>query len=395
MAQAVRGAGSRLLAPQRLMGIDVARGLALIGMMSVHILPPLEPDGSGSWAYRISAGRASALFAVLAGLSLVLAHGRRAAGVEDGTRRAVAARAIFIASLGLVLGTLGSGVAVILVHYAVLFMIGTASLSLRARSLLCLGVAWLALSPAVSQLVRPLLPRGPGASPSLFSLLDPVGTVTAVLVTGYYPVLQWTGYLLIGMGLARLPLRRAATGGWLLIGGAVVAVAAKSLSALLLGPAGGLELLTAQPAPVAGRTLPALLQTGLYGTTPTETWWWLAIAAPHSGTPLDLLHTAGTATAVIGGCLLVVAVLRGRWRWGLLPVAAAGSMTLTLYSAHVFALAASPQDPSIDFWLLNVVLALVLATAWQLGGRRGPLESVASRASSAARHRRPLHTPAG
>ena len=84
----------------------------------------------------------------------------------------------------------------------------------RARSLLCLGVAWLALSPAVSQLVRPFLPRGPGASPG------PTAT------------------------------RRAATGGWLLMSGAVVAVAAKSLSALLLGPAGGLEVLTTQPPPV-------------------------------------------------------------------------------------------------------------------------------------------------
>ena len=116
----------RLLGPRRLLGVDVARGFALIGMMSVHIIPALDADGGVSWAYRISSGRASALFAVLAGLPLVLAT-RAPAGepLEPGARRGVMARSALIAGVGLFLGTLGSGVAVILVHYAVLFAIGT------------------------------------------------------------------------------------------------------------------------------------------------------------------------------------------------------------------------------------------------------------------------------
>ena len=115
----------------------------------------------------------------------------------------------------------------------------------------------------------------------------------------------------------------------------------------------------------------------------------LAIAAPHSGTPLDLLHTAGTAAAVLGGSLLLVAALRDRWRWVVLPVAAAGSMTLTLYSVHVFALAAVQPHASTGFWWLNVALALLAATAWQAGGHRGPLEGAASRVSDAARRAHP------
>ena len=50
------------------------------------------------------------------------------------------------------------------------------------------------------------------------------------------------------------------------------------------------------------------LTHGLHGTTPTGTWWWLATVAPHSGTPLDLAQTIGSAMAVIGVCLLVTRI---------------------------------------------------------------------------------------
>ena len=42
-----------------------------------------------------------------------------------------------------------------------------------------------------------------------------------------------------------------------------------------------------------------------YGTTPTDAWGWLLVAAPHTGTPLDLIGTTGSAMAVLGLCLLL------------------------------------------------------------------------------------------
>lgn len=385
---------SRLLQPKRLLGVDLARGIALIGMMSVHIVPSVDPGGSVSVAYRIAAGRASALFAVLAGLSLVLAT--RAAGVErevrTGARRGVIARAVFVAGIGLVLGALGSGVAVILVHYAVLFGIGALFLGVTTRALVGTAVGWLLVSPVAGHLLRSRLPPDLPPSPSLLSLSHPNELVVGVLLTGYYPVLQWTAYLLVGMALGRLALHRGRVGLWLLIVGAALAGGAKLLSALLLGPAGGYGELTVPPSSVhAGQNLAAVLQTGMYGTTPTTSWWWLAVSAPHSGSPLDLLHTSGSALAVIGGCLLAAAALRGRWRWVVVPVAAAGSMTLTLYAVHVIGLAvvraasAGAAPPSRAALLtVNVLLALMVATAWQFTGHRGPLESAAARITAAA-----------
>lgn len=63
-------------------------------------------------------------------------------------------------------------------------------------------------------------------------------------------------------------------------------------------------------------------------------------------------------------------------------------MTLTLYSAHVLALAdGSPLlvDDRFQLWLGHVVVALVAASLWRVSIGRGPLETVASRADRSAR----------
>jgi uncharacterized membrane protein YeiB len=124
---------------------------------------------------------------------------------------------------------------------------------------------------------------------------------------------------------------------------------------------------------------------------PRSTWWWLAVDSPHASTPLDLLHTTGVALALLGGMLLLA-----RRTWGrrlLTPLAAAGSMTLTLYTAHVLVLASGrlPADPETSY-AVQVVAVLVIATLWRRLLGRGPLERVvaalAGRARDAVRRRR-------
>lgn len=52
----------------RLVGLDLARALAVFGMYIVHIAPMESASGSvGNWVYFLAEGRASALFATLAG----------------------------------------------------------------------------------------------------------------------------------------------------------------------------------------------------------------------------------------------------------------------------------------------------------------------------------------
>ena len=382
----------RLLAPSRVLGVDLARGLALLGMMATHIVPSTGADGGVTLAYQLASGRASALFAVLAGASLSLVTGRErpAAGADlKSARRTVAVRAAVIAFIGLSLGVLGSGVAVILVNYGLLFVVAIAFLGLGPRVLATLAGGWLLLSPVLAHALRSRVGGGPGASPSWFDLADPAGLLERLLLTGYYPVLQWTGYLLVGLAVGRLPLSRTATAVWLAAVGAVVAVLSKAVSGLLL-PSGYDQLRVPMTSPIANEPLELALQTRMFGTTPTTSWWWLVVSGPHSGTPFDLVHTTGAALLVLGVCLLLAPRV-GRW---LLPLAAAGSMTLTLYSLHVVVLAATvgasaSWDPVAE-WGAHAVGALALASLWALTGLRGPFEGLTAELS-----RRDQGPPAG
>jgi hypothetical protein len=134
---------------------------------------------------------------------------------------------------------------------------------------------------------------------------------------------------------------------------------------------------------------PAALETslelGLYGNTPPTTWWWLAVVAPHSSTPLDLLHTIGVALGLLGAMLLLASA--GRYaRAVLAPLAAAGTMTLSLYSAHVLLLASGwlPEDRETSY-VVQVVAALALAWLWRRLLGRGPLERVVAHLATPAR----------
>jgi hypothetical protein len=274
---------------------------------------------------------------------------------------------------------------VILAYYAVLFILAIPLVPLRAAPLFALGLTVACLVPVLSHLMRDdnRLPFA-GRNPSFDTLLDgPGDLVRALLLTGYYPVLAWTAYLCAGLAAGRLPLRERRTAAWLCGGGVALAVAAPAASWLLMGPLGGHDKIAATlPDPAA---LDNSLELGLYGNTPSTTWWWLAVVAPHSSTPLDLLHTIGVALGLLGAMLLLASTGRSA-RAVLAPLAAAGSMTLSLYTVHVLLLAsdALPADRETSY-AVQVVAALAVAWLWRRFLGRGPLERVVAVLATPAR----------
>lgn len=384
----------------RLAGIDAARGLALLGMMATHVLPTFESDAqlTPTWVGLVFSGRAAALFAVLAGIGLALSTGKQQPlqGPELGAaRRGIALRALVVGAVGLSLGGLEVNIAIILVHYAVLFLCVLPFLGLGAKQLLPLAALWVVAAPVLAFLLRPwlLAPSPPlhlGHNPGWADLGTPAALLGDLFLTGYYPVLQWIAYLLIGLAIGRMALT-AAVPALLVVGGAAAAVLAKWAAGVLMEDWGGRNALQEHLADPS-YPLESLLQVNVAGVEQTGSWWWLATAAPHSGSTLDLLHTAGVAAAAVGCCLLLGRLAQWVELDLLLPLRGAGAMTLSLYAAHLCVMAALYRQPLAPGWTVDGVYWAQAAAVVVIGGIfaalswRGPLEWVAHAGNQVGRY---------
>jgi uncharacterized membrane protein len=360
----------------RVAGVDAARAVALISMALAHLHATTWPQGGATPIGELVAGRASALFAVLAGVGVALSTSRvRDRRDHAGAAAGLVVRAAFLGLLGLgLVQLLGDPPAVILAQYGLLFLVAAALVRLPATACFAAAGVWCVLSPVLSQLLRAGHPDGPGDQPDLAMLADPGRLLGTVGLTGYYPVLTWITYLLVGMGVGRLDLRPARTAVRLVLVGLGIAVLASGSSALLTGP-GGLG-------PAGASDLTAGTQRA--GTVPADDWGWLVEVTRHSGTPFDLAHTAGSSLVVIGALLLLGRVPARPVARAVAVLAGTGSASLTLYTAHIVVTATFGAFGTV-WWLAQVVVVLAIGAALVVTGHRGPLEALVGGLSRVAR----------
>ena len=377
-------------AKSRVIGVDVARGIAVAGMLAVHVFYTFNSDGSPSSATELASGRSAAIFAVMAGVGLALVTGGRHP-VKGTTRVAASAglvvRTLLICLIGLLLGyatnAAGLDVYVILPYYAVMFLLAIPLLGLGPRVL-----AGIAVVLAVSAGVLINVTIGDVANPSggIDATLGvaghhPVGLLILLLFGGAYPAVLWLAYICAGMAVGRLDLSSKRVAAWLLGGGVTLAATAWLTSWVLLFQFGGLQHIR-QAAPAGTRWTTSQLLWVPFGDF--QTWWWYAGRAPHSGTPLDMLHTLGCALAVLGAALLLARLPAAMRLFR--PLAAAGSMILTLYCAHILILATGVLNNHLYTQYTVTLIAMVaFAMIWQRTHTRGPLEALIAGASSGTR----------
>lgn len=323
-------------------------------MFAAHTIP--EDGGEALWD-----GRSSVLFALVAGISLGLISGG-ARGPRPGTRarvaRIVSLRALLLVLLGIGLTLLETPIAVILDTYGLLFAV---SIPLLFAPRWLLGVVAALAAVAGPWLVALVSTGADAASGDLARLVQsPWAYFPEAWLYGAYPAPVWLAYITTGILIARCDLRRTGTQAGMLVVGAVLA-AAGYLGALLAGE------------PVVA----------------------------HSDTTAEVVAAGGLAVAITGLLLLVLGA--GRARRHLVaraiarPLAAAGSMPLTLYSAQIVAIAIivhqSPTSSggldwqSTPLFFALAVPALVFASLWSRRFPQGPLEWLVSRLST----QRPWH----
>jgi uncharacterized membrane protein len=388
--------------------VDAARGLALLGMMAVHVVPTTGPGtGEATWAGLLFSGRSAALFAVLAGVGLALltgGAGKRGAAPEHSNaqaawfRKVIAVRAAVIIGIGLFLSLLGSGVAVILVHYGVLFILALPFLRMGAKGLALWAAGWVAASPVLYWWLQNLLRPDPAEpaerlwhSPMIFDLAQPGLLALDLFVTGYYPLILWPAYMLTGMALGRLRLGSSTTQLRLLLAGLAGAALTYGVGWMVEAESGVVERM--RPYAESDDALQGSLETGDHFLPLVTDPLWFLIPMPHQGSHLDLLHTISCAVAVLGLMLILVRFLK----WPLAPLAGAGAMPLSLYVGHLIILGpfwrlegaplAWVEESVLLLWL--VVAALAAGLAKVLLRRRGPLEALTHGAGIAAAGPRP------
>ncbi|MFT4188091.1 MAG: heparan-alpha-glucosaminide N-acetyltransferase domain-containing protein [Aeromicrobium sp.] len=368
-----RRARSRLGRPHtpgaRLVAIDLARGVALLGMMLAHLGPDWwgdEPPPVSEW---LASGRAAPLFALLAGLSVGLMTRFSPDGV--GRPGALLRRAVALLVIGLALAALPDlRVLVILPCYALLIAAAVPLRRLPTRWLAVLAGAWCALSPFALFGLRQVVaePRSAVIQPSWAGGLAELPV--DVLLWGGYPAVVWFGYVLVGLTLSRLDLADPVVGRKLALGGAAVTVVALWAAAVALY-LGVFEDRLGPP-----RFSQLFWTWTAYDPLDPVTLW---AAGQHTSTPLNVIGAAGSATMAVGLCVWVCG--SARLRRLTVPIQAAGAMTLTLYCLHVLMVWNNREhDLSLtggDYteWWAHVVLLVLFAWAWRHTFARGPLES--------------------
>ena len=240
--------------------------------------------------------------------------------------------------------------------------------------------------PVVSMALRPHLPGHTVGSPTPDALLEPQLLLNASSSWATTP--RWCG-LPTSSRAWRSDGSTFGAGAWA-CGSSRVGRSWRlrrrcSRRALLARSDAATALASTYPDPSVGAdpaALDAALTHGLHGTTPTGSWWWLATVAPHSGTPLDLAQTIGSAMAVLGLCLLVTRFQPRVWA----AAFGAGAMTLSLYSLHVVLMGRGwwPELETQDHYDDQVLIVLGIGAVLALVPLRGPIETVVAVASRAA-----------
>lgn len=336
----------------RLIGLDIARYFAFVGMVIVNfrvVLLPHEVFEAPSWA-SLFEGRAAATFVTLAGIGLGLAAQRAGAGFGWLTVR----RAAFLMAVGLLNMTVFE--ADIIHYYAVYFLCALLVLHWSSKALIGVICA-VNLAFVLLVLLADYNQGWEWETVTYEGFWTPQGFFRNLFFNGWHPVLPWISFMVLGTALARLDLGARAVQIYLMAGGALAYGAAQGAAAVLSGL-------------VSSKDLANLLTT--------------SVIPPM---PLYILAGSGAACVVIGLCLLCAPLFtRVGGDKALVP---AGRQTLTLYIAHILIgmgileamgwLGTATAAQAHGAALLFCAIATIFAWGWSTKFKRGPLEALMRR----------------
>ncbi|MCY8087582.1 TGS domain-containing protein [Bacillus sonorensis] len=344
----------------RIVALDAARGLAVIGMYLQHFALN-ETNGS------IVSGNTTLLFVLCGGISYSIMAGRMMdRGMEPAAfRTRMLARAVFIDMIGYLLIMLNTPFGVILPAYAALFVLALVLVRRSTRVLVATAAALIAVSP-------PLMILGGSVLSGAYLLGDIAG--------GPLSALALAPAFVAGMAIGRFDLTKTRTALWLVGSGAIMLAVSKVLGAFVLP---GLSRSFEEW--LVGVQGTAAAQPDQYAIWPFNVepplWHNLLSIAPHSASTFQTLLGLGAAFLTLGLVCLVPKKNSGV----LMPFAGVGRVALTMYAAQfvvIWGLELSGGEydiGAIPFGDL-LVATVTMVTGWLIAQLpTGPLETAMRR----------------
>jgi uncharacterized protein len=365
------GASLGTVASRRIVGIDLARAIAIVGMMVINYNESIGSSDIGpgwlAWLAELIPGRAAVTFVLLAGIGMsLMAQGARLSGNLPNRKKVQTmlfrrSSALFI--FGLLFQLIWEGD--ILHFYGVFIALGT--LLLFAPSIwLCIIVLLLNAGFTAMLFVFDYSVGWNWDNLGFTDFWTLGGFIRNLIFNGWFPIFPWLGFLLAGIWMGRLNLRSGSIRRRCIFWGGTVALSAEAASWVLTNHIGPRWL-----------GLDSLNASAFFGRN----------CLPPN--PLFALQ-AGAGGIFMISLSLELAEKLHKSSW-FRPVALLGQYTLSLYVGHIilgiipllcFGYTDMPLAFSISAGLVAVVVSIILCSLWQRHFTRGPLEMALRRFSN-------------
>ena len=353
---------------KRIAGYDFARSLALFGLVVTNLSRGVEHTDYGlshfiqARLHSLIQGDPVTTFLVLGGVGISLLTQRvritsDAHGIADNRKRLIK-RAAALLVVGICCSLIWS--TGFLGFYSICIVIGALLLTVSNRSLWLLAFVFVAISVVFLFFVYHYFNYYEVILNSeTFPDGDPwtvKGMVFYLYYNRFHFRFSWIVFLLIGMWLGRREVHHPKVRRNMLLGGIVVALIAECILWMLIFGF-----------PWLSRSL--------------SIWEWNIENFMPLFMPLDLFAKCGTATAIIGGCLILTEKYPdAKWTK---PFIATGQLALTLYVVHLIISrgllkALGVLDITLPLDLGSAVIfcicAVIFSYFWRKRFERGPLE---------------------
>jgi len=351
---------------ERVTGFDVARALAIFGMVIVNFKIAMNAQTGSPLLMNLASlfeGRASALFVILAGIGITFMTNKVRTSANRSqvslVRMAIIKRGLLLVAVGLLFTPIWP--ADILHFYGVYFIFAAAVIKVSDKALLMIA--------AIVMLIFPFLmltfnydQNWDWTTLNYENFWSVDGMIRHIFFNGFHPVLPWAAFLIFGMWLGRQDLTSPLIRNRLLMWAIITFVVIEGCFYLIKAALGDGTALG-----MSAQEVNFLFSTSIIPPLP------------------QYIMSAGASSVIV---LIACISLSQRFPHHMINIGLykTGQLALTLYGAHVIIGMGTLEElglldnQSIEESLLSALIfctcAIIFSVLWLRFFKQGPLESV-------------------